>query len=116
MIKSVGRIYIITNNKSNHAYIGFTTKEIDKRFFEHKKMSSYNNINSNTPLYKAMREYGVENFVINELYSSNDIEHTFGKMEHHFITKYDTMFPNGYNSMPGGKHRSHQLKKNNKCV
>lgn len=53
-------IYRITNLVNFKFYIGKTDKTIQERFKRH----SYNHKKSNTYLYKAMREYGIDKFVI----------------------------------------------------
>jgi|DEB0MinimDraft_6_1074348.scaffolds.fasta_scaffold31477_2 group I intron endonuclease len=55
-------IYKITNEINGNFYIGKTTKTIEERFRNHLYESSYKR--SNTPLYKAIRKYGKNNFTI----------------------------------------------------
>ena len=59
-------IYRITNTVNGHFYIGKTTLSIEKRFKKH----YYNHKTLNTHLYRAMRKYGFDSFIIEEL-SSN---------------------------------------------
>lgn len=56
-------IYKITNTKNNKFYIGKTTKTIENRFKAH----CYNSRNGNTYLYKAMRKYGTNSFIIESI-------------------------------------------------
>jgi group I intron endonuclease len=59
----VFKVYKITNIISGSIYIGMTKNKLERRFWEHK------NCSRKSPLYDAMKSYGVENFVI-ELISS----------------------------------------------
>lgn len=56
------KIYKITNTITTDFYIGKTEQSIENRWSAHK----YNTIktNSQTHLYRAMRKYGLDNFVI----------------------------------------------------
>jgi group I intron endonuclease len=53
-------IYKITNKVNGNFYIGKTTKTADERFKRH----FYNHKKQNTYLYKAMRKYGFDEFQI----------------------------------------------------
>lgn len=53
-------IYKITNKVNGKIYIGKTTKTIHERYQRH----FYNHKNGNTYLYKSMRKYGFDNFMI----------------------------------------------------
>ena len=56
----MGYIYKIVNKINNKVYIGQTTRTIDIRWKQH-----LNNINHvDTHLYRAMKNYGPENFSI----------------------------------------------------
>lgn len=66
-------IYRITNVVNSKFYIGKTSKTVQERFQRH----CYNHQKQNTYLYKAMRKYGVENFiceVLEETDNPNDRE------------------------------------------
>ena len=83
-------IYKITNTINNKCYI-WQSVDIKRRWREHKSRDLYE---SDRPLYKAMRKYGLENFVfevIEEcLFSELDIR------EQYWVNYYDS-FNNGYN-------------------
>jgi len=64
-------IYIITNKINGNQYIGKTSKTIEKRWYQHQKNAEYGH---NTYLYKAIRKYGVENFVCEYLAEGLDNE------------------------------------------
>lgn len=54
-------IYRIRNTKTGHRYIGKTVWKIVERFSRHKTVARSN---GQTHLYRAMRKYGFENFLI----------------------------------------------------
>jgi group I intron endonuclease len=56
-------------------------------------------------LHRAVRKYGWEAFSINIIYSSYDQEHTHNFIEPLLIEDYNTLAPNGYNVLRGGKGR-----------
>jgi group I intron endonuclease len=56
-------IYKITNKVNGFFYIGKTSKSIEQRFKRH----FYNHKKGNTYLYKSMRKYGFDNFIIETL-------------------------------------------------
>ena len=77
-------IYKITNTINNKVYIGETTRTMKARWQQHKsrvKMPEYTEY-----LYRAIRKYGIENFIIEELIQCAD-EDRF-KIETEYITKY----------------------------
>ena len=102
----MGIIYCYTNNINNKKYIGQTINPED-RFRNHK--SSYTNTNSNeydSPLHRAFRKYGYENFTYEVL--AKDIEdiELLNQLETYYIDYYDCQIPNGYNVESGGKNCS----------
>lgn len=60
----MGTIYKISNIKNNHFYIGYTTSSIENRFSRHIINAKYG---GTTHLYRAIRKYGHENFMIESL-------------------------------------------------
>lgn len=94
----MANIYVITNKLNGMQYVGATAFSIRKRFKEHCR--GINRIQSyNRPLYRDMREYGVENFDI-ELLEECDDDVKFDR-EVYWIEKLDT-YKNGYNLTFGG--------------
>jgi group I intron endonuclease len=95
-------IYVITCLINDKKYIGFTKRPIDVRWQEHTRAS--NNSDTNSALYRAMRKHGVNNFGIQAIYQSKNVDHTHKVMEHYFITEYKThvRYNQGYNSSDGG--------------
>lgn len=60
-----GRIYKITNKLNGKFYVGRTIKSLNKRFYDH----CYEALERNSKNYfhRAIRKYGKENFVIEEI-------------------------------------------------
>lgn len=96
----MGYIYKITNKINNKSYIGKTTKTIEERWKEHLD-ESFNN--SYYLIHKAIRKYGVENFIIDQIEEcSNDI---LSQREQYWIKILNTYYKNnyGYNMTLGGE-------------
>lgn len=91
-------VYKITNTLNGMAYIGITTKTVDARWRGHLIQMRQNN---NRNLYVALRQYGLENFVIEQIESANSLEH-LGELEAKYIKQYDCFGKNGYNMTVGG--------------
>jgi group I intron endonuclease len=94
-------IYVITCLINNKKYIGFTKRPIDVRWNEHTRASKKDN---DSALYRALRKHGINNFSIQAIYQSKNVEHTHRVMEPYFINEYKThvRHNNGYNSVEGG--------------
>lgn len=94
-------IYKITNTINNKVYIGLTTCTLDYRWSRH--ITESKNINNTKHLYKAMRKYGIENFVIEEIDHTDDFK-KLGILERCYISYYDSQNPDkGYNLTAGGE-------------
>lgn len=89
-------IYIIKNTINDKVYIGQSI-DANKRFIQHKNRSKINSDNS--ILYAAMNKYGTENFYMEIL--ENQIEN-YNEQEIYWISKYNSLYPNGYNILSGG--------------
>jgi len=93
----MGYIYKITNKIDNKIYIGQTIRDVFLRWREHKKQ------NSNCRYLKAAFEkYGLKNFEFKLICISFDNE--LDKLENHYIKKYNSLVPNGYNLRHGGNN------------
>ena len=109
-----GLIYKITNKINNKLYIGLTTMSLKDRWSCHKSESRANN---STILYKSMRKYGEDNFIIEQIdIANNQLE--LEEKEIHWIDYYKSLSPNGYNLTHGGivstkQSDSTKLKKSN---
>ena len=95
-----GYIYLIRNLVNGKGYVGKTEKTISLRFAQHKNESK---LGSKYALHAAMRKYGISNFSIIEIASSEPYQ--LNDLEKHFIAKYGTFAPlgNGYNLTLGGE-------------
>lgn len=101
---SIYSIYIITNLINNKKYIGWTSRDPNKRYKEHQKTSK--------PKYQdrsiisiAIEKYGVDNFLFEVLYQSKDYDHS-KEMEQKFVLENNCLLENmggwGYNIDKGG--------------
>ena len=101
----MGIIYRFTNQINNKQYIGQSINPNNERYNSHK--SSYKNENSceyNSPLHRAFRKYGFENFTYEILVKDiSDID-ILNQLEIYYINQYNTLIPNGYNIEIGGKN------------
>lgn len=95
-------IYKITNLVNNKSYIGQSI-DIDRRFKSHK---NYPLENSNYPLYRAFRKYGIDNFSFEVLEECSIKE--LDEKEIYYIKHYDT-YNNGYNQTTGGQGNSNNI-------
>lgn len=92
-------IYKITNILNGHSYIGQSVN-IEKRWIKEKSSAfNKNDIAYNYPLSKALRKYGVENFIFEVIEEcSSEI---LNDREKFWINYYNTFY-NGYNQTLGG--------------
>lgn len=96
------KIYQIKNKISGKKYIGQTTTSIEKRFHQHCRPSStYCRL-----LHNAIKKYGIDNFSVKELASTDSIE-KLNELEIKFIEELKTLSPYGYNLLSGGKNQRH---------
>jgi group I intron endonuclease len=92
-----GFIYKITNNINGKVYIGQTIQPIKERFYRHCARACSED-ESNMAIHKAIRKYGKENFTLELLEETDNLN----EREIYYISKYDS-FKNGYNSTKGGQ-------------
>ena len=94
-------IYKITNNINGKVYIGLTTCSLEYRWGRH--LTEGRNEKNEKHLYKSMRKYGLENFSIEQIDSTNNFRE-LGELERKYIKQYDSQNPNkGYNLTAGGE-------------
>ena len=86
-------IYKITNLLNGKIYIGQTKQPIEKRFLQHSK--------ANSPLGQAMRQCGLENFII-EIIERCENQEQMNEREKFWIKVLNSLVPNGYNILNGG--------------
>ena len=90
------QIYCLTNSVNGKQYIG-QTRRLVQRLRQHKNAHS-----KCTALHSAIRKYGWEAFsvaVLAETYTVAEID----ELEFQFIRKLNTLSPNGYNLVSGGR-------------
>ena len=87
-------IYKITNKLNQKIYVGQTSQPLEKRFLQH--------LAARTPLGQAMRDCGVENFVIEVIEECKTYEQT-KRQECFWIKVLNCKVPNGYNQSDGGE-------------
>lgn len=93
-------IYKITNLINGKIYIGQTIVELAKRFHAH--VAASNRAQNKTPIYRAMRKYGKQNFIIEQIDQAKDRDE-LNKKEIYWIKELNTKDPNvGYNLADGG--------------
>lgn len=93
--------YVITNTVNDKKYVGITSGPLAKRWREHKSAA---NTGVNRPLYKAMRKYGIEAFIIEKIAEAEN-ENELKQLEIDFIEALETYLPKGkgYNLTSGGE-------------
>jgi group I intron endonuclease len=89
-------IYKITNKINGKNYVGQTTTSINNRFIQHVRYNKFG------ILHKAINKYGSENFTIEEIDGANS-QSELNYLETHYIYKYESLAPSGYNLKEGGK-------------
>ena len=96
----IGKIYLIKNKINGKRYVGQTIQKISWRWKQHLRDSK----KLDYPLYKAIRKYGIENFDVSELDSTenlaelDDLERKHVKLQKSFIDWKQ----GGYNLTEGG--------------
>ena len=98
-------IYKITNKVNNKVYIGLTTLTLEYRWKRH--ITESKNVSNEKHLYKAIRKYGLENFLVEEIDHSSSLEE-LGELERKYIKQFDSTNPNrGYNLTAGGERHQY---------
>lgn len=92
-------IYKITNTVNGKSYIGKTTFSIDKRWKQHINKFKQG-VDRHFLIYSAIEEYGLENFVVEEIEKVKDV-YQLNEREKYWIKYFDT-YNNGYNGNKGG--------------
>lgn len=88
-------VYCHENKINKKKYIGITSQKLNRRWRE-------GNGYKNTLFGKVIKKYGWDNF--EHYIIEKDIpEYLIDEKEKFYITKFNTMIPNGYNSTSGGR-------------
>lgn len=90
-------VYRIVNKITCEEYIGKTTRELSRRWLEHTQKQT-----DCVRLSRAIKKYGKQNFIVQELGKYTTLE-DLNNAEEYFISFYNTLSPNGYNLITGGR-------------
>jgi len=106
MEKNIATIYKIANKINGKVYIGFDSSW-PKRLNQHRILAYNKNTKDyNRIIYRAIRKYGIENFLFEAIYQSKEMDHCKNVMEKYFIEEYNSFIgfaeSNGYNMTLGG--------------
>jgi group I intron endonuclease len=92
-------IYLVTNLINGKMYIGQTTQLLRRRWNQHCRVDK----RGCSILYRAIKKYGKENFIIEVITICSSIEE-MNYREVFYIKLFNTMSSNGYNQTSGGEH------------
>jgi group I intron endonuclease len=99
--ETLGVIYKVTNKITGKVvYIGQTTQVLKKRWIQHCNKKGCR------ILYNHIKKYGKENFIIEVVTECKFIEE-MNYREVFYIKLFNTLDPNGYNILAGGKTFKH---------
>lgn len=88
-------IYKVTNKINNKVYVGLTTKTLEERWKNHLKAYKWKEY----AFYRALRKYGLSNFIMEELDKAESLDILIQK-EAYWIKSLDSMNPKiGYNML-----------------
>ena len=111
--KYEGYIYCITNQVNGKKYIGQTSTTIEHRWSNHKSDAK----TYDYALYRAMKKYGIENFIISQIEKIesedfNKLKCILNDLEIKYIKEYETIISDnkGYNMTIGGNNSSERNK------
>jgi group I intron endonuclease len=94
-------IYVITDNTNGKQYVGQTIHSAELRFAQHCKPSETNC----RLLNRAISAHGKENFFVSVLEELNSAD-KLDEREIYWISKLNTLSPNGYNLEGGGQGKA----------
>lgn len=93
-------IYKFENNINHMVYIGQTI-DLEKRYLKHCR--NIKDLRKQEDLYRALREFGLENFSYEILVQLDSFDQDrLNELENYYINYYNSLKPNGYNMVPGG--------------
>lgn len=96
-----GIIYVVVNQINDKKYVGLTIQTLDRRWVYHIEQANRGFIKDSNSLHAAIRQYGPENFTIEQIdvgTTKRDLE----AKEIRWINEFNTLIPNGYNISKGG--------------
>jgi len=88
-----GIVYCVTNNRNEMKYIGATTRTLE---YVQRRYNGRRDSYRNGPIFRAIREFGPENFSIKRLGSAHN-KRELQELKLSFIENFNTRIPNGYN-------------------
>ena len=95
-----GKIYKVTNVINGKAYVGQTIRPLQERFDRHLR-DAINNKYPENHFHRAIRKYGAENFVIEQIDSAST-QNELNEKEIYWISKLNSI-DLGYNTAIGGE-------------
>lgn len=99
----MGYIYLVTNTINGKQYVGQSCcDDIQKRWNDHKRCKK---TSLGTYIYNAYKKYGNDKFKYQLICICFDED--CDTYEREYIKKYNTITPNGYNMLEGGKSVKH---------
>ncbi len=97
-------IYVIENTETTQKYVGQTNNP-KRRWEEHQRNSK----KKNSPLYRSMRHWGLENFTFKIIEECED--QMADEREHHWMVEFDTLDGYGYNQVDVNETMKQRRKK-----
>lgn len=107
MIEKKYIVYRAINKINGKMYIGITCRKLKERIRHHKyEAHKKNGLTYNTPFKRAIRKYGIDNFIF-EIIEKDLTQEEASEKEIYYIKKYKTYYKycnsNGYNATIGGE-------------
>jgi len=103
-------IYKISNIVNDKVYIGQTVQKLSDRWSDHIRPCKGQHKNRSA-IASAIRKYGIDKFKIEQIDSAGTFE-SLSILEIHYIKKFNSLSPNGYNlELGGGNKRCHEESK-----
>jgi group I intron endonuclease len=97
-----GIVYRYTNLDTGKSYVGKSTKTLEERHLVHLKLAESNTNKAQTLFYRAIRRYGIEQFVW-VVIDSAESKTALNECERHWIKVLNSHLDHGgYNMTHGG--------------
>ena len=101
----MGYIYKITCKDTNKIYVGKSESSVETRWKEHCRAAFLpSHGDYNFPFHRAIRKYGIDNFIVETIDKTDDSEEIKEK-EKYWINFYNSYYQ-GYNATLGGDGQS----------
>jgi group I intron endonuclease len=102
-------VYLIENTINSKKYIGETITPLSVRWNGHKSFARSKRPTT-MKIIKAMRKYGIENFSIKSIYTTNDIKELHEKEEYYIKLFNSTDHNKGYNILESRHSTKNKIK------